>query len=81
MPHLLLHLVADDRIARAMLDMLRGMDDVASADVVVAPLPPVSNHRIRVKVRREDATARVTAAAQALAARLGAGLAIGPVSG
>lgn len=76
MPRLLLHLAADDRIAKAMLDMLRGMDDVASANAVVAPGPATDHRHIQVKLRRETAAARVTTAAQALAARLGAGLAV-----
>lgn len=89
-----LRLTADEGVAQAMLDMLKGMDDVAWAEDAADLLPDVTaqdsssaglsdnrgpgNHLIRVEVASDSATERVIDALQALAERLGAVLEIDP---
>lgn len=89
-----LRLTADEGVAQAMLDMLKGMDDVAWAEDAADLLPDVTdqdsssaglsdnqgpgNHLIRAEVASDSATERVIDALQALAERLGAVLEIDP---
>ncbi|MGE8213716.1 hypothetical protein [Stenotrophomonas sp.] len=88
MANLAFRLTADDGVAQAMLDMLKGMDDVDWAEDV-ADLEPGADdedsssaglsdnegpgfHLIQVETNDDDSVERVVDAAQALAERLGA---------
>jgi len=88
MANLELRLTADEGVAQAMLDMLKGMDDVEFAEDITEPEFDADDedsssaglsdnagpgfHRIQVETSSDDSATRVLDAAQALAERLGA---------
>lgn len=92
MANLELRLTADEAVAQAMLDMLKGMDDVDSAEDITEPAFAADDedsssaglsdnqgpgsYLIQVETINDESRARVLDAAQALAERLGAVLEI-----
>ncbi|WP_313173997.1 hypothetical protein [Stenotrophomonas sp.] len=92
MANLELRLTADEGVTQALLDMLKGMDDVDSAEDITEPAFDADDedsssaglsdnegpgsHLIQVETINDESLARVLDAAQALAERLGAVLEI-----